>query len=51
MTGFYRRLWQGEGKLQALRHAQLEALRQHRERQGDARIETWGAFVLFGYWR
>jgi CHAT domain-containing protein len=52
MQGFYRRLWvERQGKLEALRGAQLEMLRRNRERFGEARPETWGAFVLEGDWR
>ena len=52
MLDFYERLWkQGEGKLEALRHAQLAMLKRNRERYGLARPSTWGAFVLSGEWR
>jgi CHAT domain-containing protein len=39
------------GKLDALRRAQLEMLRENRERYGNALPVTWGAFVLSGEWR
>ena len=52
MLDFYERLWkQGEGKLEALRGAQLAMLKRNRERYGLARPSTWGAFVLSGEWR
>jgi len=53
MDSFYRNLWRkGQGKLEALRNAQLEMLRKNRrEHQGRALPSTWGAFVLSGDWR
>ena len=52
MLGFYRRLWQDrQGKLEALRGAQLEMLARNRERRGAPLPATWGAFVLSGEWR
>lgn len=53
MELFYGNLWQkGMGKHEALRQAQLEMIRRNRARSdGDARPETWGAFVLDGDWR
>jgi CHAT domain-containing protein len=49
MIDFYDRLWRrGESRLAALRGAQLEMLRKNRERFGDTRPQTWGAFVLTG---
>lgn len=50
MTSFYERLWRGDGKLSALRGAQLEMLRKNRGETGEARPATWGAFVLSGEW-
>ncbi len=53
METFYRRLWaSGEGKLTALRSAQLAMLSANRKRyKGEGHPETWGAFVLEGDWR
>ncbi len=49
MLDFYDRMWNhGEGKLDALRDAQLGMLRRNRERYGDTRPAAWGAFVLTG---
>jgi CHAT domain-containing protein/tetratricopeptide (TPR) repeat protein len=49
MLDFYDRLWtRREAKLEALRGAQLDMLRQNREKYGDARPATWAAFVLTG---
>lgn len=48
MTEFYARLWRGESKELALRGAQHELLRASRDRYGDPRPESWGAFVLSG---
>ena len=49
MLDFYDRLWnRGESKLDALRDAQLAMLRRNREKHGDSRPATWGAFVLTG---
>jgi CHAT domain-containing protein len=40
------------GKAEALHDAKLRMLRQNRaEFKGDARPETWGAFVLSDDWR
>lgn len=51
MRRFYDLLWiEGEGKLEALRRAQLEMLARNRELDGRGRPETWGAFVLDGAW-
>lgn len=52
MQGFYQRLWiGGEGKLEALRGAQLDMLKRNRiEFDGDGLPVTWGAFVLDGEW-
>ena len=52
MLRFYDRLWnQKQGKLEALRGAQLDLLKENRERYGRALPSTWGAFVLSGDWR
>ena len=52
MRTFYDRLWRKNlRRLDALREAQLEMLRDNRSRHGDARPATWGAFVLSGDWR
>jgi CHAT domain-containing protein len=52
MRRFYERRWaRGEGKLEALRGAQLEVLAANREKFGDPLPATWGAFVLTGDWR
>ncbi|MBI1852091.1 MAG: CHAT domain-containing protein [Planctomycetes bacterium] len=53
MLAFYERLWEkGQGKLEALRGAQLEMLARNRARlEGNAMPSTWGAFVLSGDWR
>ncbi len=53
MQNFYRRLWSGgEGKLEALRHAQLDLLKKNRKNHQEAGLPaTWGAFVLDGDWR
>ena len=49
MLDFYDRLWnKGESKLDALRGAQLDMLKEIREKYGDTRPATWGAFVLTG---
>lgn len=49
MLDFYDRLWNtGKSKLDALRNAQLAMLRKNREKYGDTRPATWGAFVLTG---
>ena len=49
MLDFYDRLWnKGEGKLDALRNAQLAMLKRNREKHGDTLPVTWGAFVLTG---
>jgi len=50
MTAFYRRLWiQGESRLDALRGAQLELLREGPSGRGLPFY--WAAFVLDGEWR
>jgi CHAT domain-containing protein len=53
MRNFYQRLWlKGESKLNALRNAQLDMLKQNRIRyKGNGLPATWGAFVLDGDWR
>ncbi len=53
MRDFYRNLWgRGMGRLEALRAAQLSALRRDRAQQGGRMgPQTWGAFVLSGEWR
>lgn len=52
MRRFYARRWErGEGKLAALRGAQLEMLAENRARFGDPLPAAWGAFVLSGDWR
>jgi CHAT domain-containing protein/tetratricopeptide (TPR) repeat protein len=52
MASFYRHLWiEGRSRIAALRSAQLDLLRANREQHGEARPETWGAFVLSGEWR
>lgn len=53
MRAFYRRLWIDEvSRIEALRGAQLERLRQNRiEHRGRALPWSWGGFVLFGDWR
>lgn len=52
MSEFYRGLVdEGRSPSEALRRAQLALLAVNRERFGDARPETWGAFVLSGDWR
>ena len=43
-------LTSGLGKAEALHQAQLRLLRRNRAEYGDARLETWGAFVLSGDW-
>ena len=51
MRDFYERRWkEGAGKLEALRGAQLEMLKENRRRYGEGRPATWGAFVLSGEW-
>ena len=48
---FFERRWvEGDSALEALRGAQLEMLRENRERDGESRPHTWGAFVLDGDW-
>ena len=52
MIAFYDRLWkQGDGRLEALRGAQLDMLRANRTQHGAGLPSTWGAFVLSGEWR
>ena len=52
MLRFYDRLWnQKQGKLEALRGAQLDTLTENRKRYGRALPARWGAFVLSGDWR
>ena len=52
MSDFYVNLWKrGMGSSQALREAQLAMLRSNRSSSGDARVWTWGGFVLSGDWR
>jgi CHAT domain-containing protein len=53
MKRFYENYWlAGMGKADALHDAKLRMLRQNRaEFKGDARPETWGAFVLSDDWR
>jgi CHAT domain-containing protein len=53
MLAFYTRLWQQhQGKLEALRGAQLDMLAKNRAKYaGNALPSTWGAFVLSGDWR
>ena len=52
MKNFYYRLWiQKQGKLEALRGAQLDMLKQNRIEYGHGLPSTWGAFVLDGNWR
>lgn len=52
MQGFYQNLWlKGQGRLEALRNAQLEMLRLNRAVEKAPLPSTWGAFVLSGEWR
>lgn len=53
MKWFYQNYWALRmSKVEALHQAKLRMLRQNRvDFQGDARPETWGAFVLSGDWR
>lgn len=53
MSRFYELMWlDGQGKLEALRNAKLDLLRQNRqEHDGDGLPVTWGAFVLDGEWQ
>ena len=53
MQNFYIHLWlEGKGKLEALRSAQLDLLKQNRiQYKGKGLPSTWGAFVLDGDWR
>jgi CHAT domain-containing protein/tetratricopeptide (TPR) repeat protein len=52
MQSFCAHAWEGElSTVDALRTAQLELLEANRERFGEARPWTWGAFVLSGDWR
>lgn len=48
MVDFYRRLESGESKSGALQDAQLEMLRERRQRYGAAHPFFWGAFVCVG---
>jgi CHAT domain-containing protein len=48
MRGLYARLGKGEGKLQALRGAQLELLERRRAAGGCAHPFFWAGFVLVG---
>lgn len=49
MLDFYDRPWnKGESKLDALRDAPLAMVKKNREKHGDTRPGTWGAFVLMG---
>lgn len=52
MRDFYAGLWlRGEGRLAALRGAQLAMLKRNRIEHGEPLPATWGAFVLSGDWR
>ncbi len=52
MQSFYANLFfEGLGRHEALRAAQLEMLRNNRAREGRGLPSTWGAFVLSGEWR
>jgi CHAT domain-containing protein len=52
MVELYRRMWQdNQPPGEALRGAQLWMLKKNRDKDGDPRPETWGAFVLSGDWR
>jgi CHAT domain-containing protein/tetratricopeptide (TPR) repeat protein len=52
MQSFCASAWEGGlSTVDALRTAQLELLEANRERFGEARPWTWGAFVLSGDWR
>jgi CHAT domain-containing protein len=53
MKHFYENYWvAGMGKAEALHEAKLRMLRQNRtDYGGDARPQTWGAFVLSGDWQ
>lgn len=52
MTLFYEKLWvEKQGKLDALRGAQLDILSRNRRERGDPSPRSWGAFVLEGNWR
>jgi len=48
MVDFYRRILSGEGKSEALRHAQLSMIKKRRERYGAAHPFYWGAFICVG---
>src|SRR2546422_153123 len=48
MGRFYRKLKEGRGKLEALREAELEVIRERRERTGSAHAFYWASFVLVG---
>lgn len=52
MQNFYYRLWLfKEGKLEALRNAQIDMLNKNRTEYGHGMPSTWGAFVLDGNWK
>jgi CHAT domain-containing protein len=52
MQAFYRNLFfEGMGRHEALRAAQLEMLARNRAEHGTGLPSTWGAFVLSGEWR
>jgi len=48
MQSFYGGLKAGKGKLAALHDAQLEVIRQRREKHGAAHPFYWASFVLVG---
>ncbi len=48
MGRFYRGLKEGRGKLEALREAQLQVMRERRQRTGSAHPFYWASFVLVG---
>lgn len=50
MEALYKHLQEGQGRLEALRSAQLAVL-QLRRADGDARPSDWAAFILSGDWR
>ena len=52
MQSFYENLFfEGMGRHEALRSAQLEMLQKNRREHGVGVPSTWGAFVLDGEWR